>query len=159
MAPVLDELGRDYAERYPHFDTAREMSRYPVEAFLPPDGEVLVLEDTSAPGSPVVASGAFMRLDAATAEVKRVWTSTAHRRQGLAARIVAALEQAAQDAGYSRVFLTTGPRQPEARALYLALGYRAIGDHDAVVARADAPLPFDKDLVPAAGPAGDGGSP
>ena len=33
------------------------------------------------------------------------------------------LEQAAAGLGYRRIHLTTGPRQPEAAALYLAAGY------------------------------------
>jgi len=36
-----------------------------------------------------------------------------------------ALEQRASLAGYRRIFLTTGFRQPEAVKLYLSLGYEA----------------------------------
>ena len=125
------------------------MTRYPAADFEPPSGAVLVLERDGE----VVASGAYKRLDEATAELKRVWTSPTARRQGLAARMVTALEEHARTAGYTRVYLTTGPRQPEARALYLARGYRPLGDHDAVVRRADGPLAFDKDL-----PSGDEGA-
>lgn len=47
------------------------------------------------------------------------------RRRGLARRVLDELERGAQEQGYSRVFLTTGPRQPEARELYLRAGYTA----------------------------------
>ena len=60
--------------------------------------------------------------------------------------MVAALEQAAVASGRRKVFLTTGPRQPEARALYLALGYTPVGDHEGTIARADGPLAFTKEL-------------
>ncbi len=72
----------------------------------------------------VVAGGAFKRVSAEVAEIKRVWTNPAFRRQGLARVVMAALESAAADAGYTVAELTTGARQPEAVALYLALGYR-----------------------------------
>lgn len=142
LAPVLADLHRDYAARYPGLDITAEMSRYPAAEFAPPTGAFLVLLDGEVP----VAAGAYRRREAATAELKRVWTSPAHRRQGLARRVVVALEEHARSAGYSRVFLTTGPRQPEARALYLAMGYTPIGDHDALVVSASRPLPFVKEL-------------
>ena len=37
--------------------------------------------------------------------------------------MLAALEQAATDLGYRRLVLETGPKQPEAVALYAAAGY------------------------------------
>ena len=42
--------------------------------------------------------------------------------------LLAELEREAAEAGYRRVFLTTGPRQPEAVGLYLATGYTALAD-------------------------------
>ena len=43
-------------------------------------------------------------------------------------------------AGYRRVYLTTGDKQPEAEALYLATGYR----------RLDEPLPAEGEVYPIA---------
>ena len=148
LAPVLADLHRDYAARYPALDIAVEMSRYPPAEFAPPSGVFLALLAHGAGGPEVVAAGAYRRHTAGTAELKRVWTSPQRRRLGLSRRVVEALEQTALAAGYDRVFLTTGPRQPEARALYLALGYRPVGDHDALVAQATEPLPFVKVLEP-----------
>lgn len=142
LAPVLADLNEDYVRRYPRFDVAGEMVRYPASAFEPPGGTFLVLLD----GDEVVAAGAYMRYDADTAELKRVWTSPRRRRSGLGRVVVEVLERAAREAGYLKVFLTTGPAQPEARGLYLALGYTAVGDHDGIVERADGPLPFTKEL-------------
>ncbi len=142
VAPVLADLHEDYARRYPAFDVAGEMTRYPAAEFAPPGGTFLVL----LAGDEVVAAGGYMRHDADTVELKRVWTSATRRRQGLGRLVVEALEQAAVAAGRTRVLLTTGPRQPEARALYLQLGYTPVGDHDGTVERADGPLTFVKAL-------------
>ena len=126
-APLFAELAVEYATRYGGLfgDTSQEFARYPAEEFLPPDGElVLLLED----GVPV-AGGAFRRhRDPGTAEVKRMWTSAAHRRRGLARRVLAELQQRAAARGYTRMYLTTGPLQPEAKALYLAAGWTPLFD-------------------------------
>lgn len=52
-----------------------------------------------------------------------MWTAPAYRRQGLATRLLDALEGAGRSAGYGRLVLETGPRQPEAAALYERRGY------------------------------------
>ena len=121
--PLVDELSREYDERYGLNDgipSSVELSRYPAERFAPENGGafLLVVRDDE-----VVAGGAFMRTDAATAEIKRVWTSSLHRRQGLARTVMAELEREAAARGYREIELTTGARQPEAVALYLSLGY------------------------------------
>ncbi|HXY44214.1 MAG TPA: GNAT family N-acetyltransferase, partial [Acidimicrobiales bacterium] len=59
-------------------------------------------------------------------EIKRVWTSPAHRRRGLAHAVLDAIETAAAEAGYARACLETGPSQPEAVAFYEKRGYRPI---------------------------------
>jgi ribosomal protein S18 acetylase RimI-like enzyme len=82
-----------------------------------------------------------------TAELKRIWTHSAHRRRGLARQVLAELERRAAERGYERVYLTTGPRQPEAVGLYVAAGYTPLYDPVAVVAAppdALSPRPFDK---------------
>ncbi|MFP3467542.1 GNAT family N-acetyltransferase [Leifsonia sp. SIMBA_070] len=126
--PLLVELEYEYDTRYGDFFGERastELSRYPAELFSPAQGGafVLLLRDGEA-----IAGGAFKRYDEHTAELKRIWTSSAHRRQGLSRRVVAELESEAVRQGYTRVYLTTGPRQPEAKALYLATGYRPLYD-------------------------------
>ena len=140
---LLADLEREYDERYSDLrvtdETAEaEINRYPADRFLPPDGAfVLLLE-----GDEVVAGGAFMRFvpddethafpstdaatDAATVEFKRIWTHRDHRRRGLSRRVLRELEAEASRRGYARVFLTTGPRQPEAQNLYRAEGYTAL---------------------------------
>ncbi|MEV7382177.1 GNAT family N-acetyltransferase [Streptomyces lydicus] len=137
--PLLDELTHEYSTRYARpVDLSRE---YPAEEFAPPGGAFLLLLEDGAP----VAGGAYRRYDARTAEFKRIWTHSAHRRRGLGRRVLAALEEDAAARGYSRVYLTTGPRQPEAKGLYLAAGYRPLFDLS-VPPESIGPLPFVKHL-------------
>ncbi|QMU76684.1 GNAT family N-acetyltransferase [Streptacidiphilus sp. PB12-B1b] len=145
VQPLLRELEYEYSTRYPALaDAGRELERYPAEEFEPAHGGLLVLLLEA--GEPV-AGGAYRRYDPRTAELKRIWTHSAHRRRGLARRVVRELELAAEAAGYQRVYLTTGPRQPEAKGLYLATGYTALFDVEADPESLGGPLPFAKSLT------------
>ncbi|MFE5207117.1 GNAT family N-acetyltransferase [Streptomyces sp. NPDC056600] len=145
VRPLLDELRQEYSSRYGG-DAAEELGRYPDEAFTSAHGGLLLLllHDGEA-----VAGGAYRRYDARTAELKRIWTHSAHRRRGLARRVVAELEREARQAGYHRIFLTTGPRQPEARGLYLTTGYTPLFDTEAAPEHIGL-LSFEKHLPPRA---------
>lgn len=129
--PLLEELKYEYRSRYAAFISAdeleREMDRYPVDGFAPPDGAfLLLLRDRQA-----IAGGAFMRHpDPGTTEFKRIWVSRHHRREGLATRVLTELELQAARQGYKRVYLGTGPRQPEAVALYKSAGYTLLSSRD-----------------------------
>jgi GNAT superfamily N-acetyltransferase len=146
--PLVDALTDEYATRYHAYrDDSRasaeqELARYPAALFAPPDGAfILLIRDGE-----TIGGGAFKRYDARTAELKRIWTRADLRRQGLAKRIVEALEQRAARQGYDRIYLTTGFRQPEAWALYLGTGYAAL--YDAHIApEILVHLPFGKDLA------------
>ncbi|MFT2816653.1 GNAT family N-acetyltransferase [Leifsonia sp. A12D58] len=125
--PLLDELEREYETRYGTFfgePASAEIHRYPTSAFAAPHGAFVILVRDGVP----IAGGAFKQFDAHTAEFKRIWTSSAHRRQGLARRVVAELEAESERRGYNRVYLTTGPKQPEAKNLYLYTGYTPLFD-------------------------------
>lgn len=129
-APLVEELSSEYDERYGLNDgvpSSVELSRYPAERFQPVQGGAFLLLLV---GGAAVAGGAFMRVDATTVEVKRVWTHSAHRRRGLARLVMAELEAEAARRGVATVELTTGARQPEAVALYLSLGYEPLFDLD-----------------------------
>ena len=128
--PLLAGLREEYLQRYAGVDV---MADAEAAEFDPPDGAfvVLLLDGET------VAGGGLRRLDAHTAEVKRMWTAPLHRRQGRARTVLAALEDAARQMSYTRIRLETGPAQPEAVALYLSLGYRQIpvyGDYELAVA-------------------------
>ncbi|ALV45724.1 acetyltransferase [Arthrobacter alpinus] len=138
VRPLLDELAVEYETRYADLfgagNAAAELNKYPAEEFAAPDGAVLIIQENEVS----VAGGAFRRYSQDTAEFKRIWTHSQHRRRGLARRVLAELEAKAAELGYSRIYLTTGPRQPEARGLYLNTGYEAHFDVDA----APETLPF-----------------
>lgn len=119
VRPLLAGLTDEYDARY---GENAEMSRTAEHEFDPPSGLFIVVMD----GNVTASGGGFRRHDATTCEVKRMWTHPGYRRQGLARRVLAALEDAAAEAGYSRLILETGPRQPEAAAMYAARGYTRI---------------------------------
>lgn len=151
--PLLEALIGEYDSRYGA--TGRpggartEILRYPPQAFAPPLGDfLLLLRDGE-----TIAGGAFMSHDDETAELKRIWTHSDLRRQGLARRIVIALEESAASQGYTRAYLSTGFRQPEATALYLSLGYRPLFDPKADPALYRS-LPFEKHIGAKAGQPG-----
>ena len=146
LQPLLDELVVEYSTRYGGISAHTELTEVAVTDFEAPDGTFLVLIENGE----TIAGGALRRYDDQTAEVKRVWTSSRHRRRGLASRVMAELELAAVALGYRRIHLTTGPRQPEARSLYLAGGYRPRFDVNADP-ESIGPLAFGKELVAGAG--------
>ena len=119
VTPLLEGLTKEYEARY---GPNSEMSRTGAEEFDPPEGLFLVLLD----GTTTAAGGGFRRHAEGVCEVKRMWTDPAYRRQGLAWRVLGALEDAARDAGYVRLILETGPRQHEAAAMYARKGYTRI---------------------------------
>jgi ribosomal protein S18 acetylase RimI-like enzyme len=137
-APLLAELATEYADRYGGTRDAvlTWLRNYPAAEFAAPGGGLLIgILD----GQPVTG-GAFRRFDPVTAELKRIWTHSAHRRRGHAKALLAALEAEIAARGYGRIYLTTGDRQPEAEALYLSTGYL----------RLDEPLPAEGEVYPIA---------
>jgi GNAT superfamily N-acetyltransferase len=85
---------------------------------------VLVARDDD--GTPV-ACGALRPLGPDSAEVKRMYVVPEARGRGLSKLVLAGLEAAALDHGWTTLRLETGPEQPEAVALYTGAGYRPIG--------------------------------
>ncbi|WP_194819406.1 GNAT family N-acetyltransferase [Nocardia sp. XZ_19_385] len=124
--PLLAELAVEYSSRYGRSagQMHHELRNYPPTRFAAPHGGLLVVTQDSE----AVAGGAFQRYDDDSAELKRIWTSKEHRRQGLGRFVVRQLELEVSRRGYRRIYLTTGWRQPEAVALYLAVGYTALFD-------------------------------
>jgi GNAT superfamily N-acetyltransferase len=129
-APLLSELAVEYATRYGGSPDAilGGLRNYPSHEFQAPSGGLLIgLLD----GQPVTG-GAFRRFGVVdgleTAELKRIWTDNRFRRKGYASRLLDALEAEIVSRGYRRIYLTTGDRQPEAEALYLARGYTRLAE-------------------------------
>lgn len=59
-------------------------------------------------------------------ELKRFFVHADYRKRGAASRMLAALEQAAQEQGFRRIWLETGAEQPESLSFYHKFGYRPI---------------------------------
>lgn len=127
--PLISGLTREYTQRYGDFfgGAEQEMQRYPAVEFDSPTGALLLIREHGE----TIAGGAFRRHRATVAEFKRIWTHEDHRRRGLARRVLDALEAEAGSLGYTGVYLTTGPRQPEAVRLYASAGYTPLFDVEA----------------------------
>lgn len=124
-AKLNDQVQLEYVERYGDGDLT---SIDPAE-FDPPHGLYLLAYDGDTP----VASGGWRVQEAneegyadGDAEVKRMYVVPEARGQGLARRILAALEDSARQAGRRRMVLETGTKQPEAISLYLSSGYTPV---------------------------------
>ena len=145
VQPLLEELAVEYDTRYGtlfgHKAASEELNRYPAEVFAAPEGALLIVQERGES----IAGGAFRRHDAETAEFKRIWTHSAHRRRGLGRFVLDRLETLAAERGYRSIYLTTGPRQPEAKHLYLNTGYQPQFDLNADPETIGA-LAFTKDL-------------
>ena len=109
------------AERRERYDGDLEPGTKPSAADV---AVVLVARDDD--GTPV-GCGALRPLGGDAAELKRMYVVPAARGRGLAKVLLAGLEDAAAERGWTTLRLETGPRQPEAVALYTGAGYRPIG--------------------------------
>lgn len=151
--PLLEGLVLEYDGRYGTVTrpggAKAEIERYPAHAFAPPLGNFLLIRRAGE----TIGGGAFMSHDDETVEIKRIWTRDDLRRQGLARHIMQALEENAAALGYTRAYLTTGFRQPEAVGLYITIGYRPLFDvnADPELYRS---LPFEKHIGARAGETG-----
>jgi GNAT superfamily N-acetyltransferase len=108
------------------------------------DGAFLTL---SRDGTPV-GCGAVRRIDADTAELKRMYVSPTLRGTGLGRRLVAALEAEALKLGVRRLVLETGTRQLAAIALYRATGFQTIPLYGEYVLSPETSVCMGKELFP-----------
>jgi len=99
-------------------EAAYEAELAPAE-LAPPDGTFLVAYVDEA----AVGCGGIRGHDEGVVEIKRLWVDPGARGSGVARALVTRLEEEAVLLGYRTVVLETGLRQPEAIALYEALGY------------------------------------
>lgn len=90
------------------------------DSYRPPHGRCLVAWSDDLP----VGCVALRPLEATVAEVKRLWVHASARGQGLARRLMAAIEDEARDMGLTALKLDTNSALTEAIALYRATGWR-----------------------------------
>ena len=139
VAELVEEVQAEYVARYGDRDNS------PVDPsdFVAPTGYFLIgWYDEDAAGSVALRA---MADRPGVVELKRLYVRDRYRRRGLGRELLRHAERQARAAGYGRVVLETGIRQPEALALYPAEGYLpapAFGHY------ADAPesVYFGKDL-------------
>jgi GNAT superfamily N-acetyltransferase len=119
--PLIAEVQQEYVVRYGDVDLT------PVDPaeFTPPRGLFLI----AYLDGPAVACGGW-RVHFGTAgpeaELKRMYVAPVARGRGVARAVLAELERTAVAAGYSRMVLETGTKQPEAIGLYTAAGYAEV---------------------------------
>jgi GNAT superfamily N-acetyltransferase len=77
-------------------------------------------------GGTPVGCGAVRRIDPAVAEIKRMYVAPEARGRGVGRQVLLVLEAEARRLGATRLVLETGPRQPEALALYSRAGFAEI---------------------------------
>jgi GNAT superfamily N-acetyltransferase len=112
-------------ERYPEWSPAQRPTAEPGEISPPGGGFLVAYADGEA-----VGCGAFKRLDDEACEIKRVYVTPDARGLGLARTILAALEDAAREAGYTVARLDTGARLGGAVELFRSAGYEDIEDYN-----------------------------
>ena len=117
---LVEAIFEDQIRRY----GGRDESHVEAIEFDPPDGGFLV---AYADGVPVGCAG-WRSLDGGEeiAELKRLYSAPEARSQGVATKLMAAVEENAREHGRKRMVLETGHNQPEAVALYTKLGYEPI---------------------------------
>ncbi|GAA1757966.1 GNAT family N-acetyltransferase [Luedemannella helvata] len=128
VAAIMAEL----SERY---GGDGEGDQTPVEAveFDPPEGLFLVAwrdgEPVGCGGWRTLSHFSEPGIPEDVAEIKRMYTAPAARKSGVAAALLAAIEESAREGGMRRVVLETGLPQPEAIALYEKAGYTRIPNY------------------------------
>jgi GNAT superfamily N-acetyltransferase len=111
----------DIAARYPGWTPANSQSVQPSDLSAPNGVWLVAYLDRRA-----IGCGGLQRLDADTAEIRRLFLDENGRGRGIGRRLLAELESHARRLGYKRVRLTTGDGQAEALRMFQAAGYQEI---------------------------------
>ena len=112
-----DELDRRYG-------VGADTSGLTEDAMVPPQGFFITARHDGQ-----LAGGVGLRRgksDHVVGEVKRLWVRPDLRRSGLAALLMARLEEEATTLGLRHLFLETGGRQPEAASFYVKTGWQRV---------------------------------
>ena len=127
---IARELFREYAEGLGidlSFQGFQEEVRDLPGAYAPPQGALLLAQGETGAGTPgALGCVAVRRLDALTAEMKRLYLRPAARGRGLGRALAEAALAEARRLGYRRVRLDTLPGMEAAQAIYRELGFREI---------------------------------
>ncbi|HEX8789518.1 MAG TPA: GNAT family N-acetyltransferase [Polyangiaceae bacterium] len=114
-------LGQFYAEIRARFgfNLSRQAS---IEDMDPPGGRFIVAYEGDRP----VACGGFRKWEEGVCEIKRMFVAAEARRHGHGRALLAAIEQAARDAGFKRSVLDTLNAHVDATRFYDETGYERI---------------------------------
>lgn len=94
--------------------------------YAPPDGLFLVAKD----GDAIIGTGALRRLDADTAELRRMWLLEPYQGRRIGLRLWQELRAFALAAGYRRVRLTSSVESARANLFYARQGFYSIGRYN-----------------------------
>ena len=90
--------------------------------FCPPGGALLVAEKDGRIAGCVALRG----LEDGACEMKRMFVSSEFHGRGVGQALAGAIIERAQELGYSKMMLDTGPAQREAQGLYRKFGFRNV---------------------------------
>lgn len=140
-AQLIAELDAELDQRYRSGDAANaenaqegadehaNITKIRPQQFAPPSGVFLV---ASVCGKDIGCVAMRQGVDELpgfppnSVELKRMYVRPAHRRQGYARQLFAAILRYARAQNYAQLYLITGMKQPEAMALYESMGMRPI---------------------------------
>jgi GNAT superfamily N-acetyltransferase len=117
---LIGALNGELSSRYPE-DGATHF-RLDADEVAPGRGVFLIAQRAGTP----IACGAVRRIEAGTAEIKRMYVRPEARGQRVGRAVLGALEAEARALGCARLVLETGLRQMEAIALYERAGFARI---------------------------------
>lgn len=117
---LIAALNAELSHRYP--EPGANHFRLHAEEVVPGRGAFLIARVERIP----VGCAAIRRMDAVTAEIKRMYVIPKHRGLGIGRELMQHLEHVALELGVQRIVLETGVRQPESLALYKRMGFEQI---------------------------------
>jgi GNAT superfamily N-acetyltransferase len=117
---LISRLNTELEARYP--EEGANFFRLDPEEVVEGRGAFLVAYVNDKPAG----CGAVRMIEPTVAEIKRMYVDPSLRGRRVGRRIVLALEAQAIELGAKRIVLETGPRQPEAIAMYAHAGFYEI---------------------------------
>ncbi|MBN3941321.1 GNAT family N-acetyltransferase [Nostoc sp. NMS9] len=121
----IADLLREHIENMHEMTPPGSVHALDLEALRSPD----ITFWTAWEGSELLGCGALKELDSRSGEVKSMRTAKAHRRRGVASKILEHIIKEAERRAYDRLYLETGaiPEFAPARALYTRYGFEYRG--------------------------------
>ncbi|MDZ8087400.1 MAG: GNAT family N-acetyltransferase [Nostoc sp. DedQUE12b] len=121
----IADLLREHIENMHEITPPESVHALDLEALQSPD----ITFWTAWEGSELLGCGALKELDSRSGEVKSMRTAKAHRRRGVASKILDHIIKEAERRAYDRLYLETGaiPEFAPARALYIRHGFEYRG--------------------------------